>query len=94
MFEEAKAARKNTDNDLVPYWVYPVADGDAIERHVPMYPLSREVERFKMLREALALYRMVFGQPRQEELLAYLSKTVPSDRIAEISERLRISLAP
>ena len=53
-----------------------------------MYPLSRE--RFKALREALALYRMVFGQPRQEEMLSYLSRTVPADKISELSERLRI----
>jgi hypothetical protein len=93
-FDDAKSGRKSTDNDLVPYWVYPVPGGDAIERHVPMYPLSRDVERFNALREALALYRMVFGQPRQEEMLSYLSRTVPSERIAELSERLRISLAP
>jgi hypothetical protein len=52
------------------------------------------VERFKTLREALVLYRMVFGQPRQEELLAYLMRTIPEDRIAELSERMLISLAP
>jgi hypothetical protein len=93
-FEDAKKGRKNTDNDLVPYWVYPVVDGSAIERHVPTYPLSRDVERFKALRESLALYRMVFGQPRQEELLSYLSRTVAPERIAELSDRLKISLAP
>ena len=93
-FEDAKKGRKNTDNDLVPYWVYPVVDGSAIERHVPMYPLSRDVERFKALRESLALYRMVFGQPRQEELLSYLSRTVALERIVGLSDRLKISLAP
>lgn len=93
-FNDAKQGRKSTDNDLVPYWVYPAPGGDAIERHVPMYPLSREVERFNALRESLALYRMVFGQPRQEEMLSYLSRTVPPERIEELSDRLRISLAP
>lgn len=47
-----------------------------------------------MLRDALVLYRMVFGQPRQEEMLSYLSRTIPVEKIAELSERLRISLAP
>lgn len=59
-----------------------------------MYRLSRDVERFKVLRDALVLYRMVFGQPRQEEMLSYLSRTVPAEKIAELSERLKISLAP
>jgi hypothetical protein len=93
-FDAAKSERKITDNDLVPYWVYPVPGGDAIERHVPMYRLSRDVERFKVLRDALVLYRMVFGQPRQEEMLSYLSRTIPTEKIAELSERLKISLAP
>lgn len=93
-FDSARSGRKSTDNDLVPYWLYPIPNGEAIERHVPMYPLSRDVERLGALRNALALYRMVFGQPRQEEMLAYLSRVVPEDRSAELSERLRISLAP
>jgi len=59
-----------------------------------MYPLSRDAERFGALREALAVYRMVFGQPRQEELLAYLVRAVPADRVAEMAKQLQISLAP
>ena len=48
-------------------WVYTGPRGAAIERYVPTFALSRDVERFKTLRESLALYRMVFGQLRQEE---------------------------
>ena len=59
-------------NDLVPYWVF---EGDAkIERHVPSLPLSREEGRLHDLSRSLALYRMVFGQPRQEELLEWLER--------------------
>ena len=47
-----------------------------------------------VLRDALVLYRMVFGQPRQEEMLSYLSRTIPTEKIAELGERLKISLAP
>ena len=58
------------ESDLVPYWLFP---GDAkIERHVPAMPFSREVERLHELRRSLAIYRMVFGQSRQEDLIAYL----------------------
>lgn len=94
LFDAAVHERKASDSDLVPYWVYPVEGGAAIERHVPAYPLSRDVERFKALRESLALYRMVFGQPRQEELLSYLARTVPQEKIPSLAEQLRISLAP
>ena len=32
-------------------------------------PLSRDEEQWKRLQESLALYRLVFGQPRQEDML-------------------------
>lgn len=93
-FNAACEARAANENDLIPYWVYPIAGGSTIDRYVPMFPLSRDVERFRRLRESLALYRMVFGQPRQEELLAYLSRVVPPERIQEMAARLQVSLAP
>jgi hypothetical protein len=94
VFEAARRARAREENDLVPYWVYPLTDGAAIERYVPNYPLSRDVERFKALRESLALYRMVFGQPRQEELLAYLARIVPVGDIPTLAAQLSIRLSP
>jgi phthalate 4,5-dioxygenase len=38
---------------------------------VPILPFSREEQRFKQLQRRLALYRLVFGQPRQEDLVEY-----------------------
>lgn len=59
------------EEELIPYWLIP--DGKyQIERHVPLYPLSREHARFEDLKQKLALYRLAFGQPRQEDLLTYL----------------------
>lgn len=79
-------------NDLVPYWLFP---GQAmIERHVPALPFSREVERLHGLRRALAIYRMVFGQSRQEDLIAYLLAQVPEDECAGIMSELRMDLSP
>lgn len=93
-FAAALADRAEGESDLVPFWVYPIEGGARIERHVPTYPLSRGVERFEALKDALAIYRMVFGQPRQEELLAYLVRMVPADQVKKLVERLQISLAP
>lgn len=71
-FAAAAAERPSGKNDLFPYWVYP---GDArIERHVPYLPLSRDLTRYKQLRDSLTLYRLAFGQPRQEDLLALLKR--------------------
>jgi hypothetical protein len=91
-------------SDLVPFWVYPARDNRAsaadngdvakIERHVPALPLSREAEQIDALRRSLAVYRMVFGQPRQEELLAYLLERLGPERAQECLDKLRIDLSP
>jgi hypothetical protein len=80
------------ENDLVPYWLFP---GDAkIERHVPALPFSREVERLNGLRRALAIYRMVFGQSRQEDLITYLLAEIPEAERDAIVTELQINLSP
>lgn len=94
MFEAARSSRAATDSDLIPFWVFAAPGGATIERFVPAYALSRDVERFRALRESLALYRMVFGQPRQDELLTYLVRVLPPDEIARVSSELAINLAP
>jgi len=93
MFQEAsRGVTDRTSRDIQPFWVY---DGPArIERHVPLIPLSREVERLERLKRSLAAYRMVFGQPRQEDLVAFLGTQVGPDELSLLSERLRIDLGP
>jgi hypothetical protein len=92
MFNIGRNRRSSQENDLVPFWLF---SGEAkIERHVPAIPLSREIERLRDLRRALAIYRMVFGQSRQEDLIAYLLAEVPEkDRLALASE-LKMDLMP
>jgi hypothetical protein len=55
-------------------------------------PDSREAARLPALRGSLAVYRMVFGQPRQEDLLEHLKRTVPEQELARISAQLCIDL--
>jgi hypothetical protein len=92
VFDIGRMKRSSQDNDLVPFWL---CSGDAkIERHVPAIPFSREVERLHDLRHALAIYRMVFGQSRQEDLIAYILNEIPEpDRLALASE-LKMDLQP
>jgi hypothetical protein len=94
MFEEARAQRDQRATDLVPYWMYAVEGGAKIERHVPLLPLSRDVARYAALRESLALYRVVFGQPRQEDLMEYLLAKIPEGDREKWAEELRIDLSP
>ena len=91
MFENARRGQI-TPSDLQLYWVY---HGDAkIERHVPTLALSREWDRLPAMRRSLAIYRMVFGQPRQDDLIAYLLERIPRDRLDRELHRLRIDLSP
>jgi len=91
-FALGRAGRSMQENDLVPYWLFP---GDAkIERHVPALPFSREVERLYELRRSLAIYRMVFGQSRQEDLITYLLAQIPEEDRAKIISALQLDLSP
>lgn len=87
------AAREKAivDNDLVPYWIY---DGPIkVERRVPMLPYSREIARLKWLKKSVAVYRLAFGQPRQDDLMEYL-RTLSEHLSAEDLQALQIRLAP
>ena len=89
------AARQQSSDGrgLVPYWLFPLDDGAHIERHVPALPLSWDASQLQALKRSLAVYRMVFGQPRQDDLVAFLLKRVPREKLREIEPLLRIDLA-
>src|SRR5579872_3163553 len=74
MFDLAVSEREPGKGDLIPYWIYPLTNGATVERRVPMLPFSREQQRLPDLKASLAVYRLVFGQPRQEDLLSHLKE--------------------
>ncbi len=89
LFDLAVAERPAGKDDLEPYWVYSVDGGYSVERRVPILPFSKEQQRLPDLRASLAVYRLVFGQPRQEDLLSHLKGRAPED-----ISRWQVSLAP
>ena len=88
MFLAATEARPHGSNELVPYWIYCAPEGATIERYVPTLPLSKEQQRYRRLLRTVGAYRLVVGQPRQEDLLRYVGSA------AEDLSWLRIDLAP
>ena len=94
MFEIAKRGRASTRSDIVPFWVYQINGGAQIERHVLSFPLSKEDEQLELLKRALVVYRMVFGQSRQEDLTRYLLDHLSSADINRIADEMRITLEP
>ena len=94
IFRRASADAPAGDRGLVPYWLYPLEKGAWIERRVPLYPLSRDEARFHALQRSLGAYRMVFGQPRQDELLAYLLDQIDPAKLERWSKVLMMDIAP
>ena len=89
---DAASAETETGTDLIPYWIYegPVK----VERRVPMLPFSREVRRLEWLKHSLTVYRLAFGQPRQEDLLEYLQSLLGTNTAIEDLSELQIRLEP
>jgi hypothetical protein len=94
LFDAARTSRSADHSDLVPFWVYATEGGAQIERHVPASPLSRDVDRAEVLRRSLAVYRMAFGQSRQDDLIEFLRRTLTPDEIKAAAVELRIDLTP
>lgn len=94
LFEQAHATRNDGCNDLVPYWIFETEGGARVERRILAVPYSRDEGRYHRLQRSLALYRMVFGQPRQEDLLEYLIRRFGPDQASRIAERWSIRLEP
>ncbi len=95
IFELAVERMKSPgDSDLVPFWY--LNDGKyKIERFVPIHQLSRDVAKYDAAKETLALYRLTFGQPRQEELVeAFRNAELTEEEIIEIRKSLLIDLSP
>lgn len=85
-------AQDEVDNlgEFAPHWVYP---GNArIERHVAPYPLSIDGARLADIKRDVALYRLTFGQPRQEDMLELLRRHY-SEATTEQLEALRLDLS-
>jgi hypothetical protein len=63
---------------LYPHWIFESAQGrlQGINRHLLFYPDSQDEQRYQSLKERLALYRLVFGQPRQQDLLDQIQAAI------------------
>ena len=95
IFQRARAeAEGRGQSEIVPFWVYPVDGGAKIERHVLALPLSREHAQGARLKNTLTVYRMVFGQPRQDDLVRYLLERVPKEQLDGLLATARIDLSP
>lgn len=91
MFAAARRATKSRD-ELIPYWIF--EGSTKVERRVPLIPLSREEKRLQWLKRSLTVYRLAFGQPRQDDLLAHLVRLVGDGFDVSEFDELQIRLRP
>ncbi len=81
VFAAALAARADEDSDIKPFWIFTRPGGAVIERYVPALPLSREAQQYRRLLRTVGAYRLVIGQPRQDDLIRYVGEDVSWLRI-------------
>ena len=77
--------------DMEPFWLL---DGPTcIERFALSLPYSREAALLGWLKRSVALYRLAFGQPRQDDLISFLQGLDAAQADIDLSQ-LQISLRP
>jgi hypothetical protein len=73
---------------------YETEGGVTMERIVPTLPLSREIGHLDQLKRSLVAYRSVIGQPRQQELLEYLTWRLSPSELSQIVDEFAVDLSP
>jgi len=91
----ALGEKQYEDCELVPFWHISGKTNHKIERIVPLLPYSKDWPKYHNLLKVLALYRLTFGQPRQEELVeAMINENLTPYEIKKIRSLLMINLSP
>ncbi|WP_192590909.1 helicase-related protein [Nesterenkonia halotolerans] len=75
-------------SELVPYWLHTTPGGATVERYIPAIPFSREVGHQRRLTRTVGVYRLAFGQPRQDDFIS-----VVADRHEELAW-MKVDLSP
>ena len=90
---ELHEGKNKNKPELVPYW-HIEPESIHLERLAPLIPYSREVQQMQRIIRTLTLYRLTFGQPRQEELVETLSGKLGEEDLERLREKLLINLSP
>ena len=97
LFKLAKRRLRDSgvhENELMPFWIFEDVENPArVERIVPLPPFSSENAKFKALKRSLAIYRLAFGQPRQEDLIEYLAG-FDGERDEALLQSMQLDLSP
>lgn len=93
LFELENKSKKET-SDMIPFWHINDNEKIFIERNIPFHPFSKDIEKYDRLKKTLAIYRLTFGQPNQENLIETLQEKLAPEEIEFIRKELLIDLSP
>ena len=79
---------------LIPCWHIETDKSNSIERIVPLYPFSKDIEKYQNMLKVLAYYRLTFGQPRQDELIEAMSEAGLNENDKLLLNDLMLNLTP
>jgi len=99
LFACGKELNMEDNSGIKPYWYLDSKDNEEqstmIERFVPIHKYSKDLNKYEQLKATLGLYRLTFGQPRQEELIeAFKESQLTSEEIDTLRKTLLINLSP
>ena len=92
--DEKRRKEQTGQCEMIPYWIIE-AGKNKIIRHVLTLPMGKDIQKYKSVKNTLVSYRLVFGQPRQEDLIEYL-ENVHENIICDekLLSRFLINLCP
>jgi len=94
VFDQMEEICSEDRSGIEPFWYLEHGDS-SIERFVPIHRLSKDKEKYDSLKRTLALYRLTFGQPRQEELVEALkSENLDPEEMNQLVESMILNLSP
>jgi hypothetical protein len=85
----AEQARPRDPSGLSPWWIF---QGAQIHRYIFDVPLSAQDQQLSWLQKQRLLYRLVLGQPNQEDLVEYLANNEGID--SNFIQRYILNLSP
>ena len=93
-----KYGEHHARHGLFPHWVNDVGrrrDAPTLRRHLYFYADSRDLERYDTLKKDLAVYRLAFGQARQEDLVRSMRALTDAEKVNGRDLRaVQINLSP
>jgi hypothetical protein len=99
LFECGKVHNADDTSGIKPFWYLDSKNNEEkstmIERFVPIHKFSKDQNKYERLKATLGLYRLTFGQPRQEELIeAFKESQLTIEEIETLRKTLLINLSP